>query len=152
MCSKLFEIINTLETKNLSPFKLRQAATAICPKWNIRLTKWKISRVGCQFLYLTCFLLTSAVQPFVAVCVQGLGPQLVQLTISFAPVAPPVVAPPSRFFLPCDRVSVEETYILNNNVLFKQRSTLSIRSLSTLPPSGFPNLPSGNDPRTCPRF
>lgn len=61
---------------------------------------------------------TSAVQPFVAVCVQGLGPQLVQVTISFGPVAPPVVGPPSRFFLPCDRVSVEETYILNDNVSF----------------------------------
>lgn len=72
--------------------------------------------------------LTSAVQPFVAVCVQGLGPQLVQVTISFAPVVPPVVAPPSRFFLPYDRVSVEETYSLNNMsfLYLKQRSTLSI--------------------------
>lgn len=62
--------------------------------------------------------LTSAVQPFVAVCVQGLGPQLVQVTISFAPVVPPVVAPPSRFFLPYDRVSVEETHILNYTLFF----------------------------------
>lgn len=61
-------------------------------------------------------LLTSAVQPFVAVCVQGLGPQLVQVTISFTPVVPPVVVPPSRFFLPCDRVSVEETYNFNDNI------------------------------------
>ncbi|KAI4487379.1 hypothetical protein M0804_005528 [Polistes exclamans] len=51
---------------------------------------------------------TSAVQPLVAVCVHGFGPQLVQVTISFGPVPPPVGGPPSRFFLPCDRVSVEE--------------------------------------------
>jgi len=56
-------------------------------------------------------LLTSAVQPFVVVCVQGLGPQLVQAIISFGPVVP--VAPPSLFFLPYDRVSIEDTYIFN---------------------------------------
>lgn len=63
--------------------------------------------------------------PLVAVCVQGLGPQLVQVTISFGPVVAPVGGPPSRFFLPCDRVSVEETYILiifrvNNDPSFDQ--------------------------------
>lgn len=65
--------------------------------------------------------------PLVVVCVQGLGPQLVQVTISFGPVVAPVGGPPSRFFLPCDRVSVEETYILtyifsmlNNDPSFDQ--------------------------------
>lgn len=63
--------------------------------------------------------------PLVVVCVHGLGPQLVQVTISFGPVVAPVGGPPSRFFLPCDRVSVEETYILttfrsNNDPSFDQ--------------------------------
>lgn len=81
---------------------------------------------------------TSAVHPLVVVCVQGLGPQLVQVTISFGPVVAPVGGPPSRFFLPCDRVSVEETYILtyifsmlNNDPSFDQ-SLLYSTPLSVL--------------------
>lgn len=76
--------------------------------------------------------------PLVVVCVQGLGPQLVQVTISFGPVVAPVGGPPSRFFLPCDRVSVEETYILtyifsmlNNDPSFDQ-SLLYSTPLSVL--------------------
>lgn len=78
--------------------------------------------------------------PLVVVCVQGLGPQLVQVTISFGPVVAPVGGPPSRFFLPCDRVSVEETYILtyifsmlNNDPSFDQ-SLLYSTPLSVLFP------------------
>lgn len=59
---------------------------------------------------------TSAGQPLVAVCVQGFGPQLLQVTISFGPVVP-VAVPPSLFFLPCDRVIVEETFIFKSKCI-----------------------------------